>query len=100
MLNGDIVQIKWLKKALNELDSEMEYLAKQDIDIAIKVYTCVRETVNTLKNFPNKGRKGEVLGTRELIMPNYSYLIPYRIKNKSIEILRFFHTSRKPPRKW
>jgi plasmid stabilization system protein ParE len=41
-----------------------------------------------------------VVGTRELLVPKTRYLIPYRIRADQVEILRVFHTSRKPPKRW
>jgi toxin ParE1/3/4 len=35
--------------------------------------------------------------TRELIIPETPYIIPYRIHDGQIEILRVFHTARKWP---
>lgn len=41
------------------------------------------------------GRPGRVAATREGVLPNFPYIIPYRVKDQWIEILRVFHTSRK-----
>jgi toxin ParE1/3/4 len=46
------------------------------------------------------GRPGRVPGTRELLVPKTRYLIPYRFRRGTIEILRVFHASRRPPKRW
>jgi plasmid stabilization system protein ParE len=46
------------------------------------------------------GNPGRITGTRELVIIGTRYLVPYRVKNQQIEILRIFHTSRKPPAQW
>jgi len=43
------------------------------------------------------GRPGRVPGTRELVLPNFPYIIPYRVREQRVEILRVFHTARKWP---
>jgi plasmid stabilization system protein ParE len=43
------------------------------------------------------GRVGRVEATRELVISNTSYLIIYRVKEESVEILRILHSSRKYP---
>ena len=49
---------------------------------------------------PSLGRPGRIIGTRELIVNKIRNLVPYRVRNESIEILRIFHTSRKLPKSW
>jgi plasmid stabilization system protein ParE len=51
--------------------------------------------VEQLRDFPAMGRPGRVAGTRELVIPGKPYVVPYRVKESVIEILRVFHTARK-----
>ena len=37
--------------------------------------------------------------TRELVVPKTRYIVPYRVRGDTIEILRVFHTSRRLPQK-
>ena len=43
------------------------------------------------------GRPGRVLWTRELVIGGLPYVIPYRVRDNDIEILRVLHTSRRWP---
>ena len=99
MLNGDTMRVKWLRRAKYELEAEFSYVAQESPDLAAKMYAYVRDRIASLENFPETGRPGRILGTRELVLDHYPYLIPYRVKDNIIEILRFFHTRRKPPKK-
>ncbi len=45
------------------------------------------------------GRPGRVLGTRELVIRNLPYIIPYRVRDNHIEILRVLHIFRRWPGK-
>jgi plasmid stabilization system protein ParE len=38
-----------------------------------------------------------VVGTRELVIGGLPYIIPYRIRENDIEILRVLHTARRWP---
>lgn len=51
MKSGDTMQIKWTVSALNDLDSEMDYLSKEaSKDIAKKAYNAIQEKVLNLIN--------------------------------------------------
>ena len=94
------MQIIWLTTALNNLDELAEYIAQENPQAARQVLELIETQVNLLATQPALGRPGRVLGTRELVISNTHYLVPYRIKNNVVEILRVFHTSRKLPRNW
>ena len=100
MPSGAIMRIKWLRAALRDLDAEVAYIAEQNQEAASHLYLLVRERTAILAQFPDLGRPGRVFGTRELVLERYPYIIPYRVKNNTVEILRLFHTSRKQPPQW
>jgi len=100
MPNGVPVRVRWLKAARRNLDAALEYIAREDPEAAIRIYACIRERVAALALQPNMGRPGRVFGTRELVIERYPYLVPYRIHENEVQILRVFHTSRKPPQSW
>jgi len=94
------VVVKWLRTARHNLDEEISYISREDEELAFKIYQYIRDRVDSLKISPNIGRPGRVFGTRELVLDHYPYIIPYRVKDDVVEILRVFHTSRKQPLKW
>ena len=94
------MQVVWLKSALNNLDEIAEYISQENPQAASQVVDLIVEQVNQLTAQPALGRSGRVVGTRELVVSNTHYLVPYRIKNNTVEILRVFHTSRRPPTNW
>ncbi len=96
------MQVRWLNKALKNLDDEAEYIAKNDPVTATLVVKRIVDAINLLPDNPALGHAGRIHGTRELIVPDTRYIVPYRVKPqlKQIEILRIFHTSRKPPQRW
>jgi len=94
------MQVVWLKSALNNLDEIAEYISQESSQAAQQVVDLIVEQVNQLTAQPALGRSGRVVGTRELVVSNTHYLVPYRIKNNQVEVLRVFHTSRRPPKVW
>lgn len=96
------MQVKWLSKALQNLDDEADYIAQDDPAAAKLVVQRIFDFVNLLPHNPAMGNPGRIHGTRELVVPDTRYIIPYRVRPRlgGIEILRVFHTSRRPPKRW
>ena len=90
-------KVKWLDLALDDIQSIAEYIAKNDPEIAQAVVNAIWEASQTLSEFPARARAGRVPETRELVLPNLPYFIAFRVKNKTVEILRIMHTARKWP---
>ena len=79
------------------LDREAEYIAQDNPKAAAEFVLHLRDSALVLGEQPNLGRPGRIVGTRELVASKFPYLLPYRVRNETVEILRVFHTSRKPP---
>lgn len=78
-----------------DLDQIELYIKRNSYRAAVKTVIKIMKAVERLKEHPGLGRPGRVDGTKELVISNLPYIIPYRVKDKTIEILRVFHTSRK-----
>lgn len=94
------MQIVWLKTALRNIDEIASYIAPDNPLAASQVVETIYTQVRLLATLPALGRSGRVLGTRELVISNTHYLVPYRIKNNIVQILRVFHTSPKQLKCW
>ncbi len=91
------MQIRWTDKALDNLDAAVEYIAGDNPTAAEKVAKKIWDSVQLLKTQPGLGRPGRVVGTRELIISELPYIIPYMEKDGTIIILRIIHSSIKWP---
>jgi toxin ParE1/3/4 len=91
------MRIKWLRRALLDLDAEAAYIAQDSPQSAAAFVRHIVESVRMLPDHPQMGRPGRVPGTRELIVTRFPYILPYRVREQTVEILRVFHTSRKWP---
>ena len=96
------MQIKWLRKALQNLDDEPEYIAQEDVAAARLMVQKIVKAINLLQDNPALGHPGRIHGTRELVLPDTRYVVPYRVRPRlqQIEILRIFNTSRQLPKRW
>lgn len=96
------MQVRWLKKALQNLDDEADYIAQENPEAARFVVQRIVDAVSLLPGNPALGHAGRIHGTRELVVPDTRYIVPYRVRPRlqRIEILRIFHTSRKSPKHW
>ena len=94
------MQVRWLKKALLNLDEEAAYIAAEDPNASRTVVERVLQAVAMFAAQPAPGRPGRMPGTRELLVPRTRYLVPYRVRGERVEVLRVFHTFRRPPNKW
>ncbi len=92
--------VKWLRQALRNLDEEATYIAIDDPVAARLVVARVLDAVAQLVDQPGLGRPGRVPGSRELIVLKTRYIVPYRVRGTTVEILRVFHSSRRLPGAW
>ncbi|HIC7401495.1 type II toxin-antitoxin system RelE/ParE family toxin [Enterobacter hormaechei] len=80
------MEIKWLRKAIANLEAEFRYIAEDDPQAAERFVNEVWRLTQLLKEQPAMGREGRLPETRELILHNYPYIIPYRVRNNTIQI--------------
>ena len=92
------MQIKWLTKALQNLNDEADYIAQEDPAAARKIVAQIFAAADN----PGMGHPGRIHGTRELVIADTRYIVPYRVRPalQQIEILRAFHSSRRLPKRW
>ena len=91
------MRIRWLRRALRNLDDNAEYIARDNPDAAARIVERIATSVERLTTHPASGRPGRVPGTRELVIAVTPYIVPYRVRGATVEILRVFHAARKWP---
>lgn len=89
------MRIRWTERASGNLDQIEAYISQDSPSAALNTVIDIIETVEQLRDFPALGRPGRVVGTRELVIPGKPYIVPYRVRENVVEILRVFHMSRK-----
>ena len=93
------MQVKWLRRALENLDDEAAYIAMDSPRAAAEFAVHMHDSAAMLADHPNLGRPGRITGTRELVVTRFPFILPYRVRGGTVEILRVFHTARQWPKR-
>lgn len=92
------MRLRWTRRAERDLDEIAEYIGQDSPAAAGRVVLELIDQVESLlPAHPVIGRPGRVLGTRELVIGRLPYIVPYRVRDRYIEILRVLHTARRWP---
>lgn len=91
------MRVRWLRRALLDLDEVEAYIAQDNPLAARETVLNVIKAVSVLQDQPGIGRPGRVPETRELLIPGLPFIVPYRVKDATVQILRVYHASRKWP---
>jgi toxin ParE1/3/4 len=90
----------WSPESIRDVLALRTYIAEHDPAsakrVALHIIHCVEDLL--MKN-PKLGAPGRVPGTRELVIPKTPYVIPYRVRGSTIEIVRVYHSSRRWPQR-
>ena len=93
------MKVVWSRRAIRHLMNLRDYIEKDSAQNARMVSERILRAVDLLQTHPEIGRPGRVLGTRELIVPDTPYIIPYRVRGERLELISVFHGRQKWPEK-
>ncbi|MGD0792874.1 MAG: type II toxin-antitoxin system RelE/ParE family toxin [Terriglobales bacterium] len=85
------MRIRWTPAAAVDLQNLSNYLKDHHPHYRQPTVRKVYAAVQSLKEWPHRGRVGREEGTRELLFPPLPYIAVYRVKGQSIEVLRIYH---------
>ena len=85
------MKILWSSVAIDHLISVRAHIAKDNPHAAQRMAAKILISVESLALHPHLGRPGRVTGTRELVVPDTPYILPYRIHKNAVEIITVFH---------
>ncbi len=91
------MKIVWSRRAIKHLVAVRDYIAQDSPDSAAEMATRILGAVEQLTLHPSLGRPGRVPGTRELVVSDTPYIIPYRIRRSRIELIAVFHGRQRWP---
>ena len=93
------MKLVWSPEALQDLIEVRAYIARDIPAAATKAVARIVTLVSTqLPSNPESGRIGRVPGTRELMISKSPFIVPYRLRSGTIEILRVYHAARMWPK--
>jgi len=90
------LRLLWSPRAQRDLDEACTYIAADNPHAATRIENRIADAVTGLPAHPRKGRARRDGKARELVVAGTPYVIVYRIKDETIEIMRVWHTSREP----
>jgi toxin ParE1/3/4 len=94
------MQIRWSRRASNELDLIYNYLTAENAQAAARQLHLILDAVKQLGKFPVSGKLGDVQRTRELIVPGTPYIIYYRRTEIAVKLLSIRHGAMRKPRRF
>lgn len=94
------MKISFTPEAQSDFDDIFSYIFKKNPTAVYNVRERILEAIMGLPEYPYIGRKGRAEGTREMVVPNTPYVIPYEILDDKLVILAIFHSSRDWPEKF
>ena len=93
------MKIVWSPRAIRHLEHLRAYVERDSEQNAALVAGRILKAVDLLQDHPQMGRPGRVLGTRELVIPDTPYIIPYRVRSDRLELIAVFQGRQKWPLK-
>jgi addiction module RelE/StbE family toxin len=91
------VKLEWLCFALDDREAIFDHIEIESPRSAVMVDEKIEAASDQLVLFPEAGRSGRILGTRELVVTGLPYILAYHVANDVVRILRVLHTSQQWP---
>ena len=83
---------------MDDLEEIADYISQDNPEAARRVVSRLWTAVKNLAQQPEMGRPGRVYGTRELVVSDTPFVVPYRVVGSEIQILRVLHGARDWPK--
>lgn len=84
------MKLRWTAPALRDLEEIGDCIARDNPAAAARVVTSILDQVESLTTHPHIGRPGRVPETRELVVPDTPYIVPYRVRGDKVQVLAVF----------
>lgn len=89
--------VVWSRRAVQHLIHLRQHIAQESPSAAASVAQRILDGVALLSDHPAIGRPGRVAGTRELVVPQTPYIVPYRVRGDTLAIIAVFHQRQRWP---
>jgi addiction module RelE/StbE family toxin len=93
------LRTRWTRPALADLETIGDFVARDNPNAAARIVKRIVDAVERLGDHPHLGRAGRIAGTRELVIAETPYVVPYRVIDDDIQILAVIHGARRWPEK-
>jgi plasmid stabilization system protein ParE len=65
------MEVRWSTLAADDLERIFQYIEKDNPTAALETVRAIYAGCEALRDFPQRGRPGRMLGRRELVFPPY-----------------------------
>ena len=89
--------IVWAPEAILDIREAHDFILERNERAAERITTAIYEAGERLSQFPNRGRRGRLSGTRELVVHGTPYILVYYVLESGAEISRVMHHARNWP---
>ena len=93
------LKIVWSRRAIRHLTAVRSHIERDSDRNAAVLARRILDAIDLLSAHPEMGRPGRIVGTRELVVAETPYVIPYRVRQGRIELIAVFHGRQKWPAK-
>ena len=93
------MKTRWTTSALSDLEAIGDFVARHNPAAAERLVARIAAATETLRDHPHLGGPGRIGGTRELVVAETPYVVPYRVAEGEVQILAVFHGARRWPDK-
>jgi toxin ParE1/3/4 len=91
----------WTRRATSHLKAAYQYWFHEKSEEAADIMLDrIFSAVELLDRNPELGRSGRIPGTRELVLRPLPFVLAYRIRRNSVEVLAILHGARKWPERF
>jgi toxin ParE1/3/4 len=89
----------WSPESIHDLIALRAHISENDPATADKrvALHILYYVEHLLSETPQLGHPGRVPGTRELVIPKTPFVVPYRVRDGVLEVLRVYHHARRWP---
>ena len=87
--------LDWSARSLRDLLLIDAFYAQFGVAMAVRVVSAILEAARALEQQPRIGVRGKRRGTRHQVVGDYPYTIVYRVRRKSVQIVRVLHQMRR-----
>ncbi|MNZ72584.1 MULTISPECIES: type II toxin-antitoxin system RelE/ParE family toxin [unclassified Pseudomonas] len=89
------------EKAESDLDAIHEhYCGLIGSNAASHVVASILDTFDQLERFPGSGRPSQVPDVRELVLNQIPFVVPYRVTQGQVQVLRILHQRSERTQEW
>ena len=91
------MRLRYTRLALADMAEVRTFIAEHNPGSAATTVASIRDAIDGLILFPERGRKGRIEGTRELVVPGTPFVVAYRIQSGELAVLAIMHGARRWP---